>query len=177
MPWVCEMPGGCSPPVCFPASGWGWGTALLVLRGEKNWTKLSRATELRPTTTWGWEIVSPVIPFAGQKARMCSPGILTTGCGVLCCYPCFTFKGVEVDLIKAVQSRSGRTGCGGFCLPVCWALLLSRLITNDQLQEGGTQYLSLLNQIHFQLQPQSSLSKIFLASSPFTCFFLKTQKP
>lgn len=40
LPSVWVSCGGCSRWWgCFPLSDWGMGTALLVLRGEKNWTK------------------------------------------------------------------------------------------------------------------------------------------
>jgi len=66
-------------------------------------------------------MVSPVVAFTGQKAKRCSPVVFTTGSGVLCCYPCFTFKEAEMDFVKVVQSRNGQTGSGReLFLPVHW---------------------------------------------------------
>lgn len=159
LPSVWALHGGYSQQGCFPLSDWGMGTVSLVLRGEKNWTKTFK-------TTGGQKIVSPVVSFTGPKTKRCSPVVLTTGSGMLCCYPCFTFKEVEMDLIKIVQSRNCRTGSGQrLCFPVHWTLTFN--VSNEGPAPRGWYIVSfsLKPLMPFQLLPWSGLFVKDLLSS------------
>lgn len=142
---------------CFPLTDWGMGTALLVLRGEKKWTKTFKSYGIASHYNRRWFLLWSL--SLGRKQKRCSPAVLTTGFSMSCYPPSFTFVEVETDLIKITQSRNGRTGSGGALLPSALDSYYTFNMNNEEPAPRGwyTVSFSLKPLMPFQLLPWSGL--------------------